>query len=91
MKYTEKEYIESGFYSDDSESIENYKAKIVKCRKPHKCLGGCDTEIQIGEHAYCEKGFMDGNPVSCYTCIPCLDAWLDEITGENIIDDEFDD
>lgn len=22
---------------------------------------------------------MDGEPVSCHTCIPCLDAWLDEI------------
>ena len=29
-----------------------------------------------------ESGFMDNEPVSCYTCIPCLDKWLDEINGE---------
>ena len=80
MKYTEKEYIESGFYDGDMDvEISNEKVKVVKCRKPHKCNGGCNTEIQIGEHALSETGFMDGNPISCYTCIPCLDKWLDEL------------
>lgn len=77
MKYAPDVYINSGFYSDD-EDIEYKTEKIVKCRKPHKCMGGCDKEIQIGEEAFLEKGFMDGKPVSSYTCLPCIEKWLEE-------------
>lgn len=50
-------------------------------------MGGCDGEIQPGEHAYLETGFLDGAPVSCYTCLPCIDKWLDEL-AEHERDDE---
>lgn len=79
MKYSKEMYLDSGFYSGDmDDEIENHSEKIVKCRKPHACIGGCDTEIQVGEYALCEKGFVEGNPVSCYTCLPCIEAWLEE-------------
>ena len=78
MKYKPEDYINSGFYSYNDEEIEITSVKIVKCRKPHKCMGGCDTEIQAGEHAMCEKGFLDGQPVSCYTCLPCIESWMEE-------------
>lgn len=55
MKYKPEDYIESGFYSDD-EDVEYKTEKIVKCRKPHKCMGGCEKEIQIGEYALLGKG-----------------------------------
>jgi hypothetical protein len=77
MKYKPEDYIDSGFYSGDEE-IENHKEKIVKCRKPHECMGGCGNEIKSGEHALLETGFQDGKPVSCYTCLPCIEAWLEE-------------
>ena len=77
MKYTEQEYIESEFYSLDDD-IGSYKAKVAKCRKSHKCVC-CESEIAIGEHAFYESGFMDGEPVSVYTCLPCIDKWLDEM------------
>lgn len=77
MKYKPEDYIESGFYSDDEET-ENKTEKIVKCRKPHKCMGGCDKEIQVGEEALLEKGFLDGKPASSYTCLPCIEKWLEE-------------
>jgi len=80
MKYTVEEYLNSGFYDGDMESdIENVKQKIVKCRKPHKCHGGCNGTIDVGDHALVETGFMDGTPVSCFTCLPCIDKWLDEL------------
>jgi hypothetical protein len=41
-------------------------------------MGGCEKEIQIGDHALLEKGFMDGKPVSSYTCLPCIEVWLEE-------------
>ena len=79
MKYKPEDYLGSGFYGGDfGDDIENHKEKIVKCRKPHKCTGGCETEIKAGDYALYESGFMDGEPVSCYTCLPCIEAWLKE-------------
>ena len=77
MKYKLEYYINSGFYEVDDE-IKNYKEKVVRCRKPHKCMGGCDAEIKVGEYALCETGFMDGKPLSVYTCLPCIEKWIEE-------------
>jgi hypothetical protein len=77
VKYNPEDYIDTGFYPAD-EDIANYKEKIVKCRKPHKCMGGCGKEIQAGEQAVRETGFLLGEPVSNYTCLPCIEEWLEE-------------
>lgn len=76
MKYDKALYIGSGFYGID-EDIEHHKEKIVKCRKPHNC-SSCEKEIKVGEQALNESGFMDGEPVSCYTCLECIEEWLEE-------------
>lgn len=76
MKYPKELYTESGFYGGDEE-IENYTEKVVKCRKSHKC-SGCQKEIQDGEEAVVESGFMGGHPVSNYICLPCIEGWLEE-------------
>ena len=78
MKYKTEDYLESGFYSDMDDDIKNHKEKIVKCRKPHMCMCGCKTEIKAGDYALLETGFMDGKPISCYTSLPCIEAWLEE-------------
>ena len=80
MKYKPETYLNSSFYGDEPD-IANYKEKIVKCRKPHKCMCGCETEIKAGDYALLETGFMDGKPVSCYTSLPCIDTWL-EVSGQ---------
>lgn len=77
MKYKLEDYLDSGFYSCD-EDIENHKERIVKCRKSHKCMCGCETEIKVGEYALLETGFIDGKPVSSYTSLPCVEKWLEE-------------
>lgn len=77
MKYKPEDYLDSGFYGGDDD-IEHYKEKLVKCRKPHQCIGGCGAEIKAGEMALLETGFMDGEPVSSYTCLPCIEKWLEE-------------
>ena len=87
MKYDKEMYLDSGYYGID-EDIRNHKEKIVKCRKPHECMGGCDKEIAIGEHALYESGFLDGEPVSAYTCLNCIEEWLEE-SGQ--VDSEEDD
>lgn len=80
MKYRPEDYIGSGFYDGDfgEGCIEGQKERLVKCRKPHECMGGCGNEIRAGEYALLETGFMDGKPVSCYTCLPCIEEWLEE-------------
>jgi hypothetical protein len=81
MKYEKERYLNSGFYGDDDSEIENYQEKIVKCRKPHKCVGGCNTKIKAGETALCETGFMDCKPVRAYTCLTCIENWL-KVSGQ---------
>ena len=80
MKYKPEDYSisDTGFYGLEDDGVENYKEKLVKCRKPHKC-NSCEKEIKPGEHAIRESGFMDGIPVSAYTCTDCMDKWLDEL------------
>lgn len=90
MKYDKDLYIDSGFYDGDMDGeYQKKEEKIVKCRKPHKCMGGCGREIQAGEQAVCEKGFEDGKPVSCYTCLECIERWLEE-SGQVESEDEID-
>lgn len=80
MKYGEDLYIDSGFYDGDMDGeYQKRSEKIVKCRKPHECMGGCGKEIKAGEQAVCETGFLDGKPTSSYTCLECIEKWLEEI------------
>lgn len=76
MKYGKELYIDSGIYGLD-EDIQNHKEKIVKCKKSHICAS-CEKEIKVGEQALYESGFCDGEPVSAYTCLECIEEWLEE-------------
>lgn len=79
-KYSIEDYENAEFYYGE-EDVLNYKSKVVKIRKNHKCVN-CQKEVAKGSSMLRESGFMDGQPVSCYTCLPCLDKWLDEINEE---------
>ena len=85
MKYDKDLYLESGIYGLD-EDIRNHKEKIVKCRKPHECVS-CEREIKQGEQALCETGFSDDGAVSAYTCLECVEEWLEE-TGQVEVDED---
>ena len=77
IKYAKEIYEQTEFYPPE-EDVSCHTQKIVKVRKTHKCCQ-CQKDIEVGERALCEKGFMDGQPCSAYTCIECCDKWLDEI------------
>lgn len=76
MNYDKELYLDTGIYGID-EDVENHKEKIVKCRKSHKCVS-CDRTIKKEEMALYESGFLDGYPVHAYTCIKCLEEWMEE-------------
>ena len=86
MKYDKDLYIESGIYGLD-EDIRNHKEKIVKCRKLHECVS-CRREIKQGEQALCETGFNEYGAVSAYTCLECIEKWLEE-SGQVESDEEY--
>lgn len=89
MKYDKELYLDSGFYDGDMDvEIENYKEKIVKCRKEHEC-NACQRTIRKGEEALYESGFMEGHPLSSYTCLKCIEEWLEE-SGQVETDEEDD-
>lgn len=85
MKYDKEKYIGSGFYGGD-EDIKSYNGKVVKCKKVHKC-SPCQKDINIGENALRETGFFDGKPVQAYTCLACIEEWLEE-SGQVETEDE---
>lgn len=77
MKYSEDLYLDSGIYGLEEDDVRNHKEKIVRCRKPHKCVL-CQKNIEIGQQALYETGFTDEGAVSCYTCLECIEEWLEE-------------
>ena len=80
-KYTPQSYIDCNCYGGANDEIENYTEKVVKCRKEHDCVCGCEKKIPAGEYALCEKGFVDGSPVSIYTACSCIDRRIEELGG----------
>ena len=87
MKYDKEKYIGSGIYGWGDEDISCYKEKVVKCRKPHVCAN-CEKEIKVGDQALNESGFMDGEAVSSYTCLECVEEWLEESGQIDMDEDE---
>lgn len=67
---------------DPKEYIKNYSKKLIKIRKSHKCII-CKNESDKGEYMLREKGFVDGQPVSLYLCIDCLDDYIDMLELDN--------
>lgn len=86
MKYDKEMYIDSGIYGYGDEDISCHKEKVVKCRKPYICAT-CGKEIKVGDQALSESGFMDGGAVSSYTCLECIEEWLEE-SGQVDTDEE---
>ena len=86
LKYDKELYIGSEIYGWGDEEISCYKEKLVKCRKPHTCAS-CESDIQVGDFAIYESGFMDGEAISSHTCIKCIEEWLEE-SGQIDVDEE---
>ncbi|MBL1177640.1 hypothetical protein [Pantanalinema sp. GBBB05] len=57
--------------SCDCEPAQLYNSKIVRCRKPHKCLE-CGVKIEPGEQAEKVDSLYDGQFSTFYTCPECL-------------------
>ncbi len=81
LKYPKDAYLNCDYYGGD-EDIQFRKFELVKCKKPHECMGlDCkDREIKPGDYAVKETALLYSSGwSSCYTCIHCMDKYLDEI------------
>ena len=79
MKYKKEVYEEIDLFAGDMDSeYEDVSQKIVKARKPHKCMD-CETEIPVGDNALSLTSIGEEGFVTIYSCIPCLDKWLEEL------------
>ena len=83
MKYNKEQYLNSEIYGCQEDEISCYREKVVKCRKTHTCVN-CQKTIEVGEHCLNESGFMYGKAVSSYTCLPCIEKWLEESGRVNV-------
>lgn len=89
MKYQPDMYLTwDPFEGDMDVDIRCRTVKLVRVRKEHVChmsQGGPEPmhNIQPGEMARHESAFVDGSHWgSYYCCIPCMDAWFDELNGD---------
>ena len=81
LKYPKEAYINCEYFGGDEE-MKFRKVELVKCRKPHECVGiKCDDiRIKPGDYAVKETAlFYDVGWKSCYICVRCIEKWLDEI------------
>lgn len=84
QKYPDEKYLETEFFLDRDLIIKNRQIKLVITRKEHMCAFGYvigkEHTIPIGKKVYFEKAVVEGEWGSCYSCLECLDTWLDEIS-----------
>lgn len=79
LKYPEYMYIDINIFEGDfGDGITDFPAKMVKTRKVHKChFGNTVHEISMGSVCRYDKAIVDGEWVSTYSCVGCMDEWID--------------
>lgn len=94
MKYPAQDYIRwDPFEGDMDVDIRCRSVKLVRVRKHHQCHLSLNEatpphNIEPGQLARHEKAFVDGSHWgSYYACIPCMDAWFDELNRDLYGDD----
>ena len=85
-RYKPEKYIDFEMPSDDMDIyITGRKSKLVKKRKPGKCLY-CLAPIPAGDYCLAEWGFIEEfigyKPFRVYYCLDCVDDEIRESEGE---------
>lgn len=75
------EYAHTLFGQDEGTSEQKYK--LVTTRKEHRCAFAdvIDREHQIpaDSRVLRETALTDSGWQSCYSCLPCVDTWIDHL------------
>jgi len=86
-------YLDRGVF-EPSEYELHYKLRLVKTRKDQECCICKEKGLNIlkGSKAIYESCFLDGSPVSCYTCLKCADETILQGMGmdrTDLLEDEY--
>lgn len=84
---TDEERLGVDMYAADRDvNIRARSVKIVTVRKPQFCAAHREYKgdtVYPGTRCLVERAVVDGAWCSSYTCIACVDAWLDVIDPPN--------
>lgn len=80
---TDMQYIAATdtMFGQGDADVRLHTVRVSKIRKPRTCMCPCAGpdhahEIKIGSRSIVERAIVDGEWRSAYTCLPCLDAWV---------------
>jgi hypothetical protein len=85
QKYSDAQYLAAELFDDGDAEIRAYQKKIVTTRKGHRCAAGDvlhePHQIAAQTRAVKESAFVEGEWGTAYSCLTCVDKWLDEINA----------
>lgn len=83
MKYPQELYLKYDPFVDECEIL-YHKARIVKTRTEHECMLAhlfydvTPHNIPSGQLARLDTAMVEGEWGRYYSCIPCIEKWLEE-------------
>jgi hypothetical protein len=82
---TDAEYLEVELFEDGDAEMRCMEKKIVITRKEHRCafadVNQKPHQIPPKTRAIKESGLVEGEWGAAYSCLPCVDEWLDHLKG----------
>jgi hypothetical protein len=83
QKYPDSKYLEAELFDDGDAEVRCMTRKIVVTRKEHRCaFADAITkphDIPVGTRAIRESAIVEGAWGSAYSCLTCVDKWLDHL------------
>lgn len=83
QKYKDSDYLDAVLFEDRDVDIRAQTKRIVTTRVQHRCAFadslGKDHLIRAGSRAVLESAVVEGKWGTCYSCLPCIDKWLDHL------------
>lgn len=79
----DEQYLTAELFEDGDAEIRNYKKKIVVTRVEHTCMaasivGNPLHQIAKGSRAIKETALAEGVWGTSYSCLPCVDKFLEQ-------------
>lgn len=86
QQYSDTDYLNTELFCDRDTDVRCLTRKIVLTRTEHRCafadVLGKSHQIAPFTRAIRERAIVEGRWGANYSCLPCVDIWLDEIRGK---------
>ncbi|POS05300.1 hypothetical protein C3Y08_25085 [Burkholderia gladioli] len=86
MRATDDDYLRFDPFEGDEAAIACRRVRLVNVRKDRPCFIGllnhAEHSIKAGERARAESALIDSSFWSrTYVCLPCMDKWIEDVSG----------